>query len=88
MERKTVKTVVMSISTHKAGDQIPMYIPDVDAFIQATGCDELAIGGDGNSRRLAVNVQFRSTGAGLDIPQTDSLVAATSYYRSAISRKV
>lgn len=89
MERNAVNTLIVSIGTTKAVYHVALYVPHMDAVILLTpGCDELAVGGDGNCRNEVTNGEVQNTAARVDVPQTNSVVGATRYYCAAVSRKV
>jgi hypothetical protein len=63
-------------------------IPDADAFVERSGCNELGVWGDGDSGDTILDTESEDVLTSFDVPETDSAVTATGSDSAAITGKV
>lgn len=88
-ESDGINRVLVSVGSLQPLDQIACHdVPDANALVQRTGCNELGVGGNGNGRNTILNGKGEGVGALLNIPKTDGSVATARGDGAAIARKV
>lgn len=88
-ESNRVNAILMTNVTFQTLHKVPTArVPDANALVKRTSCDEAVVGRDGDGRNAVLDGELKHLLVGTDIPKTHSTVTASRGNETTVAGKV